>query len=205
MRLVWAVIPVFLIVSMIGIVGVQESFATTCTSGTTRIEDVKSSSQDIEIGKDTVIVSGKIVSLVDRIQTIHIGILSNNIGSTYFQTCSIQQNIFESFGNDGEHFEMVSDQLKTITLEPSEIISFEMELRPLKSGNFVINLITHSPELDKTYPSYPISRDYERVTVTGEDTITMYDVMFVGLFSIIGVGIFFAVFLILGNNVKRID
>jgi len=208
-RWVWVVIP--LLILSIGI-STNNVEATQCIPISVRIEDVGlgddgipkwiDNERSFKIGKDTIIITGKIVSLVDRIQTIHLGIISNNVGKTYSQTCSIPQNIFETFGDDGKHFEIVSDQFKTLTLQPGEVIPLEMELRPLKSGNYTIHLITHTPAFDKTHPYFPISPFYEQVTITGNDVITMYDVIFVGLFSVVGIGIFVTGFLVLRKWMK---
>ena len=61
MRLVWVVIPLVLF----GIIGMQNVDATQCQQGIIRIQDYEVSSQHIEIGKDILHISGKLVSLTD--------------------------------------------------------------------------------------------------------------------------------------------
>jgi hypothetical protein len=182
--------------SMIGVVGIQNAESTQCAPSFVRIEEFVVGDKDtpqwgstndskynleyeidiqndniFEIGKDTIKISGKMVNLHDKFQTINLGILSNERGNFTGFICSVPYDVTETLGNDGEHFEIISESSKTITLQPNEIITFEMELKPLVSGVFKIHPITqHSPAHDQTHPYFGLSPNYDRVWITDNNS-----------------------------------
>jgi len=137
-RLVWAIIPLVLF----GIVGMQESDAS-CIAGEIRIDDSKYSSQHIVIGKDTLQISGKFVSLLNQTQDVLLTIVSSDTVS--FQTCgsarTLLPNYLPNYANEGLHFEKISSTFENIFLKSFEIRSFEIELKPLKPGTYNLRTV----------------------------------------------------------------
>lgn len=144
MRLVWTVIPILLMVFLIGIVGVgglQESFAS-CMSGSIRIEDSQYSSQQLVIGQDPLQLSGTLVNLISKTQDVMLTITSSDTRG--FQTCGSPRIHLPDHANDhlpdyekeGVHFEIMSATFKKILLESDASQFFEMELKPLKTGTY---------------------------------------------------------------------
>ena len=122
------------VLSLIGVIGMQESFATQCAPGIIRIDDVKRSSQYVEIGKDILHISGNLTNLSGKPQDVLITISSNDGG----WTCGGPIFFYPNFANEGTHFERISGTSENISLQPSETQYFEMDLKPLKSGSYVV-------------------------------------------------------------------
>ncbi len=135
MRLIWVVIPLVLI----GIIGMQDSFGTQCAGGTIRIETTKPVSQHIEIGKDVLRISGNLVSVYNQTQNVLLTVDSCN-DQPCFQ-CSASKTFLPDHANEGLHFEKVPHISENIFLKPYEIRPFEINLKPLTSGTYLVQTV----------------------------------------------------------------
>ncbi len=140
------VVTSIVVLFVIGIFGMQESDAS-CMSGSIRIDNSKYSSQHLVIEQDILHVSGKLVNLLNSPQDVMLTIGSSETRS--FSTCGSLRSYLPDHTNDhlpdyekeGIHFEKISSTFKNISLESNDSQFFEIELRPLKTGNYNLRII----------------------------------------------------------------
>ena len=129
------------ILSLIGLIGMQESFAS-CASGSIRIDDSRYSTQHLVIGQDILQLSGTLVNLINKTQDVMLTITSCDARG--FQVCGSPRIYLPDHANDhlpdyekeGVHFEIISTTFKKILLESNASQFFEIELKPLKTGTY---------------------------------------------------------------------
>ena len=173
---------------------VVESDAHQCIPRFVRMEDFAiHEDKNFFSSGDTVTVTGHLQNLMNKNMTVDLGIHSTNIYQNGWHDglgnyCSVSKGFLQTFGNEGEHFEIIAvgtgsqdpenQEIKPIQLEPNEKRFVVMELKPLKSGFFFLNILQDNQWQDRDRQSYTSSPGSLSFTVHIRDAWTIYDSMF---------------------------
>jgi len=138
-------------------------------SGSLRIEDESFSAQSINT-EDRLLITGKLVSLVDYPQQLEMSML---VTTDQFQTLSastiihsLQYGIQRDYQEHDDWFFQTVAEPDKITLEPSETVEYKITTVLLKAGTYHVHTQVTSDNGSKLGPG-------QTITVDGSSDITM--------------------------------
>ena len=143
------------------------------TSGSLRIEDETFSTQSVST-EDRLIITGKLVSLVDYPQQLELSML---VTSDQFQTLSLstvihnlQYGIHRDYQEHDDWFFQTIAEPNRITLEPMETVEYKITTVPLKAGTYHVHTQVTSDKGSKLGPG-------QTIVVDGSSDITMGEIL----------------------------
>lgn len=142
-------------------------------SGPLRIEEESFSAQSINT-EDRLLITGKLVSLVDPPQQLDLSIL---VTTDQFQTLSLsttlhnlQYGIHRDYQEHDDWFFQTVAEPDKIILEPGETVEYKITTVPLKAGTYHVHTQVTSDNGSKLGPG-------QTIVVNGSSDITMGEIL----------------------------
>ena len=162
-------------------------------SGPFRIEDETFSTQSVNT-EERLVITGKLVSLVDYPQQLEISML---VTTDQFQTLSLstiihnlQYGIHRDYQEHDDWFFQTTVEPSKITLEPMESVEYEITTVPLKAGTYHVHTQVTSDKGSKLGPGQTIVVDGSFDITAGEILGIYVRFAILVLLAILGILIF---------------